>query len=136
MFLCRHHFGRGGVGLSVWFLVVVGMVRGLGVGGSVCDFWVSGNLNVFDGEVKRKGCGGVGCRDRSFLDCLVDVETSMYCDAVLADNGLLVAFLTWVTCYEVKGADVGEICCMIYCVSSCACRRRDWASDCLCDMEI
>ena len=56
--------------------------------------------------MERKGCGGVGCHDRSFLVYLVDVETSIYCDAVLAGDGLLVAFLTLVTYYEVKGADV------------------------------
>ena len=133
MFLCMRRFGRGGVGLSVSVLAV-GMVKGLGVGGSVCGFWVSGNLNVFDGEVKRKGCGGVGCHDRKFLVCLV--EQKIYCDAFLVDDGPLVDILILVTCYEVKGADFWEICCMTYCASSCACRRRDSVNDCVCDMEI
>ncbi len=100
MFLCMRRFGRGGRGLSV-LVSAVGMVRGLGVGGSVCGFWVSGNLDVFDGEVERKGCGGVGCHDRTFLVCLVDEETMMYCDAVLVDDGFLVDFSNWATCYEV-----------------------------------
>lgn len=112
------------------------MVRWMGVGGSVCGFWVSGSLNVSDGGVKRKGCGRVGYGDWIPLACLVDAEKAIHCDNVLADDGLPVVFLTGATYYVEKGAVAWEICCRIDRPSCCVFGRMGFVIDYVRDREI
>ena len=108
----------------------------MGVDGSVCDFWESGSLSVFDGEVKRKGCGHVGYGGWISLICAVMAKRAIHCDAALADDGPLLALLTWATCFEGKGAAAWVIWCMRYRASYWALRCRDFEIGCVCDMEI